>query len=107
MSEDASDVVSDKHRLMFGAGFIFGVMFTMLILAVVTVTVASGQEGLLASEVIVTIVAGIIFAVIVGVSLYLLAFEENRVELPVEDLLGLDSDEVTTAEDPESPPEEQ
>lgn len=81
----ADPELTDKSRLLFGAGFVFGVTFTMLVLAVVTSTVASRVgESLLASEVLVTIVAGILFAAIVGVSLYFLAFPENRVEVPIQ-----------------------
>jgi len=99
MSEEG-DELGGTGRLLFGAGFVFGVMFTMLILAVVTATVATEQaEGLLASEVIITIVAGMVFAGIVGVSLYLLAFPENRIEVPVEMLFGDDEEEEAATEE--------
>ncbi len=86
---DPEPELTDKGRLLFGAGFVFGVTFTMLILAVVTATVA-GKTGrdILASEIVVTIAAGIFFAGVVGVSLYFLAFPENRVEIPLGSLAG-------------------
>ena len=98
MLDDASDELSDKSRMMFGAGFVFGVMFTMLVLAVVTATVTSTSEALMASEVIITIVAGIVFAAIVGVSLYFLAFPENRLEVPVETVFESSEDEESIEE---------
>lgn len=89
MSADASSPVSDKGRLLFGAGFAFGVMFTMFVLAVVATSVVDRPGvGLFASEVMLTIAAGVLFTGILGISLYLLAFPENRLALPVEDLVG-------------------
>ncbi|MFT4922070.1 MAG: hypothetical protein ACI8XM_001280 [Haloarculaceae archaeon] len=83
--------LDDKNRLLFGAGFVFGVMFTLLILAIVTVTLAGNLGwGLLARDVIVTIFAGILFTSILGTALYLLAFPENRIDVPVEAVFGTD-----------------
>jgi hypothetical protein len=91
---DRSEPLTDKERLLFGAGFVFGVAFTMLILAMVTVAVVPGVgERLLASEVVLTLGAGVFFAAIVGASLFLLAFPENRIEIPVRDVLGRDGDD--------------
>lgn len=88
MSSDISSPVTDKGRLLFGAGFAFGVMFAMFVLAIVSVSVAENPGGgLFASEVILTIAAGVLFTGILGISLYLLAFPENRLDLPVEDLV--------------------
>jgi hypothetical protein len=88
MSSNSGEL-SDKSRLLFGAGFVFGVMFMLIVLAIVTVTVASESvSGLLASEVLVTLAAGVVFAAIVGVSLYLLAFPDNRVVIPVGRVFG-------------------
>lgn len=79
--------LTDKGRLLFGAGFVFGVAFTMLILGVVTATVARGMgQQLLTADVVLTLAAGIFFAAVVGVSLYFLAFPENRVEIPIDGL---------------------
>ena len=82
----ASDL-SDKSRLLFGAGFVFGVGFTMVVMGLVTVAVArrTGRQ-LVTGEVLVTLVAGVFFAAVVGLSLYFLAFPENRVEIPIEGL---------------------
>jgi hypothetical protein len=91
--------ITDKGRLLVGAGFVFGVAFTMLILAVVTSTVASRVgESFLATEVLVTIAAGVFVAAVVGVSLFLLAFPENRVRVPLELARG-GSDAVTADEE--------
>lgn len=75
--------ISDKGRLLFGAGFVFGVAFTMLLMAVVTATVAGRiDNGVLSSDLVVTLAAGIFFATVVGVSLFFLAFPGNRVQVP-------------------------
>lgn len=91
--------ITDKSRLLFGAGFVFGVTFTMLILAVVASTVA-GQNGtvFLGSGLVVTIAAGLVFASIVGVSLYFLAFPENRIDVPL-DWLGSSADSAAEESD--------
>lgn len=89
MSSTSEDPLSDKERLLFGAGFVFGVMFTMLILAVVIATVGGNTgTGVEAMNVFVTVSAGIFFAGVVGVALYFLAFPENRVEIPIGDRLA-------------------
>jgi hypothetical protein len=76
--------VSDKARLLFGAGFVFGVAFAMLVLAIVTATVAKDRgQSFFATEIVVTIGAGIVFTAVVGVGLYYLAFPENRLEVPI------------------------
>lgn len=80
----ADGVVDDKDRLLFGAGFAFGVMFTMLVLAVVVATV-TGE--LLGTDLVVTIGAGVFLAGVVGVALYVLAFPDNRLQVPVGDAL--------------------
>jgi len=76
--------LADKGRLLFGAGFAFGVACALLILVVVVATV-TGETAreLLGRDVFVTIAAGICFAGVVGVGLYVLAFPENRLEVPV------------------------
>jgi len=83
MIADAHGELTDKNRLLLGAGFVFGVAFAMLVLAIATAT-AVGTGALFGSAVVVTIAAGILFAGIVGVSLYALSFPENRLDLPVE-----------------------
>lgn len=84
--------LSDKNRLLFGAGFVFGVMFTLVILALVTVTLA-GDWTVLAREGVVTLVGGIVFTGILGTGLYLLAFPENRIEVPVAALFDAEEGE--------------
>lgn len=78
------DIVDDKNRLLFGAGFAFGVVFTMLVLAVV---VAAVTGELLGTDLFVTIGAGVVLAAIVGTGLYVLAFPENRLKIPIGDAL--------------------
>ena len=98
MSSTGDDRLSRKERLLFGAGFVFGVMFTMLILAVVVATVGNGT-GVEVTSIFVTISAGIFFAAVVGVALYFLAFPENRVEIPVGDRLAEVTDERAREDD--------
>lgn len=81
--------VTDTNRLLLGAGFVFGVAFSMLVLGVAAAAVV-GTAGLLASSVSATIAAGILFAGIIGVSLYVLAFPANRLDVPVEALFETD-----------------
>ncbi|MHB9286984.1 hypothetical protein ACKVMT_08065 [Halobacteriales archaeon Cl-PHB] len=101
---DSDSELTDKGRLLFGAGFVFGVAVTMLVMAVVTATVAgrTGRGGL-ASEIVVTIAAGVFFASVVGVSLYLLAFPENRVEVPIgglaDHLPGVEAEKTSASDD--------
>lgn len=75
--------ITDKDRLLFGGGFVIGVAFTLLVSGVVAATIA-GRSGWtpLASDVLVTIAAGVLFAGVVGVTLYFLAFPSNRIEIP-------------------------
>jgi hypothetical protein len=80
MSQPGEDVTAERERLFFGAGFAFGVMFTMLILAVVMSAVVRGSvsiETLLSSTVVVPIVAAFVLAGIVGVALYVFALPER------------------------------
>lgn len=102
MSASADDVLNDKDRLLFGAGFAFGVACTLLILTVV-ITAATGETArdLLSQDVFVTIATGIFFAGIVGVGLYVLAFPENRLEIPIGRTLRNDGE--VPAEESEEP----
>lgn len=96
-----ASTVSDKGRLLLGAGFAFGVGFSMLLLGAVTLTIASRTGRFLVPDaVLATLAAGVFFVTVVGLTLYLLAFPENRVELPVEWLPATEpaDDEETTAE---------
>jgi hypothetical protein len=93
MGDDLPEL-TDMGRLLFGAGFVFGVMVTLVVLALVTATGSSDPSTeVLASDAVITIVGGIFFAAIVGVGLYLLAFPANRVDLPVGSLFGDDDGE--------------
>ncbi|WP_123537041.1 hypothetical protein [Halosimplex salinum] len=83
MATQPSEALSDDGKLLFGAGFVFGVMATMVLLAVVlAVLAANGQQ--LSVTVAATVAGGIVFAGIVGGGLYLLAFPENRMRIPVD-----------------------
>lgn len=83
MATGTSDTLTDDGKLLFGAGFVFGVMVTLVLLGVViAVLAANGQP--VPSTVVTTVVAGIVFAGIVGGGLYLLAFPENRTRIPVD-----------------------
>jgi len=76
--------VGDKERLLLGAGFAFGVMLTLLVLELVLVfngTVAPGD--LLTSADALLVLAGIVFAGVVGIALFVLSFPGNRVRIPI------------------------
>lgn len=84
MTADTTAPITDDDRLLLGAGFAFGVMTTLLVLVLVlvmdgTLTVGdlvSTSEGLIA-------IAGIVFAGILGIGLYVLAFPDNRANIPI------------------------
>ncbi|MFB6309363.1 MAG: hypothetical protein ABEH35_08545 [Haloarculaceae archaeon] len=82
MDSQLGGEVSESNRMLFGAGFVFGVTCTMLVLAVVIAGVGGGEVDL-GAPVMLTIGAGIVFTAIVGTALYLLAFPENRLRIPV------------------------
>jgi hypothetical protein len=77
--------VTDENRMLLGAGFAFGAAVTLLLLGVAAVTIASrpGRPPM-SQAVLATLAAGVFFAAVIGVTLYLLAFPENRVDLPVD-----------------------
>ena len=86
--------LSDTGRLLFGAGFVFGVAFTMLVMGVVTATVAGRVEGgMVSGDLVVTLAAGIFFTTVVGVSLFFLAFPGNRLRIPAVLRSGTGGDE--------------
>lgn len=90
-----STPLSDNEQLLFGAGFVFGVMVTLVLLGVVIAVVAA-NGGTVPSTVVTTVVAGIVFAGIIGGGLYLLAFPENRTRIPVDPGdFGLEEEEET------------
>jgi len=92
---DTDERMTEKSKLLFGAGFVFGVMATLLLLAVVVAVVAVDDTGgLLDSTALVVAAGGVLFAAIVGSGLYLLAFPENRTKIPVDpEQFGLDDEE--------------
>lgn len=103
MSASGDKVLDDKDRLLFGAGFAFGVACTMLILTVVIAT-TTGETAreLLNRDVFVTIAAGVFFAGVVGIGLYVFAFPENRLEVPVGQALR-DRGDVGSGDEGEEP----
>jgi len=84
MAEDTTPAITDDDRLLLGAGFAFGVMTTLLVLVLVLV-----MDGTLAVSDVVTTsdgliaVAGIVFAGILGIAMYVLAFPDNRATIPI------------------------
>jgi hypothetical protein len=90
-----SEGLSDQGKLLFGAGFVFGVTTTLLIFGIVLVAVtnAAGVAGL-PTTVLATLIGGVVFAIIVGAGLSYLAFPENRTRVAVDPAqFGLDDDE--------------
>lgn len=82
------DPLRNKERLLFGSGFVFGVMFTLTILMVVVATVARDQgRDLLGTDTFLTLGASVFFAAVVGAGMFLLAFPENAVKIPLGDSL--------------------
>lgn len=79
-----SDERTERERLIFGAGFVFGVMFTLLILALVFAAVVPETVSLgaiVSSTVILPIVAAVAFAAAVGSALYVLALPDHGLAL--------------------------
>ena len=94
MSHPNPDETVERERLIFGAGFALGVMFTMLILGMVLSTVAPQSvtiTSLLDSRVLLPVVAAVVFAFVVGVALYLLALPEQGFGIPRR--VGFDADD--------------
>lgn len=91
-----SDGLTDQAKLLFGAGFVFGVTTTLLILAVVVVAVTRGDAGQLAltRSLVATLAGGVLFATVVGAALYYLSFPEHRTRIAVDpEQFGLDDEE--------------
>jgi len=91
------DDLTDQGKLLFGAGFVFGVGTTLCLLAVVLVAVTQTSAtagGLGGSPVVATVAGGVLFAAVVGAGLWHLAFDENRANLAVDpEQFGLDREE--------------
>jgi hypothetical protein len=104
MSASSTGGITDKGRLLFGAGFVFGVLCTLLILMVVVAAVTGeGAQEFVNQDVFTTIAAGVCFLLIVGTAMYALAFPENRTKVLVGDRLGLrtlaQTEEAATSSD--------
>jgi len=94
MSHPNPDETVERERLIFGAGFALGVMFTMLILGMVLSTVAPQSvtiASLLDSRILLPVAAAVVFAFVVGVALYVLALPEQGFGIPQR--VGFDADE--------------
>jgi ABC-type Fe3+-siderophore transport system permease subunit len=76
--------ISDKGRLLFGAGFAFGGTCILILLAIVVATVG-GPSLSIGTLVFLPIAGSVVFSAIIGAALYLLAFPENRALLPISD----------------------
>ena len=83
MNTTPPDSLTGTGKLLFGAGFVFGVMVTLVLLGVVLAVLAS-NGGMVSATVVATVAAGVLFAGIVGSGLYLLAFPENRTQIPID-----------------------
>jgi len=92
-----SKSLTDQGKLLFGAGFVFGVGTTLCLLAVALVTVTetpAGAGGLGSAPVVATVAGGVLFTAVVGIALWYLAFDENRAALAVDpEQFGLDREE--------------
>jgi len=91
------DELTDQGKLLFGAGFVFGVTVTLCLLAVVLVAVTrvpATAADIGASPLLATVAGGILFATIVGAGLTYLAFDHNRAKIPVDpEQFGLDPEQ--------------
>lgn len=86
MSAEPDERMTDQGKLLFGAGFVFGVMVTLVLLAVSLITVTRDQTvlgGIGGASILVTVAGGIVFAAIVGAGLFYLAFPAHRAKIPV------------------------
>jgi hypothetical protein len=89
-----SERMTDQDKLLFGAGFVFGVTVTMLILGVVLAVVVNAGVGGLPMTVAATVAGGVVFAGIVGAGLYYLAFPDNRTRVAVDPAaFGMDDED--------------
>lgn len=89
-----SDGLTDTGKLLFGAGFVFGVTTTLLIFGIVLVAVTDVAATDFPTTVIATLAGAVLFATVVGVGLYYLAFPENRTRIAVDPAqFGLDDEE--------------
>jgi hypothetical protein len=87
MGRDEPGDESNIGRLLFGAGFAFGVMFTLLVLG--TVTAGLGSSGVTPKVPILRIIAvSVLLTGIIGSATYLLSLPENRLTVPVSLALG-------------------
>lgn len=89
------DELTDQGKLLFGAGFVFGVTVTLCLLAVVLVAVTRvpASSADLAASPLLASVAGVLFATIVGAGLTYLAFDHNRAKIPVDpEQFGIDEE---------------
>lgn len=69
---------------LFASGFAFGVMFTLLILAVVIAAIVQEeQRSLLSTDAFLSATISVLLAGIVGLLLYFLAFPEKPLEIPL------------------------
>ena len=99
MSQPGPDVSTERERLIFGAGFAFGVMFTMLIRAVVVAAVVPDPVtvgSLLSSTVLLPIASAILLGAVVGCGLYYLALPESGFGFREQPLFSSEDPDVET-----------
>jgi uncharacterized membrane protein YraQ (UPF0718 family) len=71
-------------KFLFGSGFAFGVMFTLLVLAVVIAAIVQeGERSLLSTDAFLSATISVLLAGVVGILLYFLAFPEKPLEIPL------------------------
>ena len=79
-----TDAVGDKERLLLGAGFAFGVMMTLVVLELVLVLNGTvPASDLVTSSDALIVIAGVVFAGVVGIALFVLSFPGNRAKIPI------------------------
>lgn len=85
MTEQEPDNVSERERLIFGAGFAFGALTIMLILGLLMATVVPNYVTLgtlLDIRVLLTLVIAIGSAFTIGIGLYVLGIPESGIGIP-------------------------
>jgi hypothetical protein len=89
MRRDEPGDDSNSVRLLFGAGFAFGVMFTLLVLGTVTAGLGSGSVTL-SLPLLRVIAVSVVLTGIIGSATYLLALPEQGLTVPLSVASGPD-----------------
>jgi len=84
MDPELPETDSETVRYVFNSGFVFGVVTaTLVLVGVLAAATGSSALDLLFQPLLLSVGAAILVAVLVGSGLFLLAFPENRVHVPV------------------------